>query len=77
MSQRQHKLWVGGDHTRRKPKEIVDPTMGLFAKFWVNGNQEESLCAPAGTRHLINRLSCTWPHEMRYIGQVHSAKNIA
>ena len=24
-----------------KSKERVEPTMGLFAKFWVNGNQEE------------------------------------
>ena len=24
-----------------KSKEMVDLTMGLFAKFWVNGNQDE------------------------------------
>jgi IS1 family transposase len=26
-----------------KSKEMVDLTMGLFAKFWVNGNQDELL----------------------------------
>jgi hypothetical protein len=25
------------------PKEMVDLTMALFAKFWVNGNQDELL----------------------------------
>jgi hypothetical protein len=26
-----------------KSKEMVDLTMALFAKFWVNGNQDELL----------------------------------
>ena len=26
-----------------KSKEMVDLTMALFAKFWVNGNQDEIL----------------------------------
>ena len=41
-----HRHWFGRFKRKSiipKSKEMVDLTMALFAKFWVNGNQDESL----------------------------------